>query len=258
MDGPHLTDCDILIAGHSHIAALGVPLSADGEGVVVPIPDAPAGICGFSGQWSGNRTGAYWRALAAASEGRTVVLLWSGNEHNASFLLRDPVPFDLVLDQPGLAETERGALVVPRGLIAASFESALRDLESSVGLLVASGARRVIVLETPPPKRDLDSLRGVVLQSEFWRERCAALGQSPDLPDFSPARLRLKLWSVLMDTVRALAIAAGGETLRLPGDVLDADGFLLPQYWAPDLTHANAAYGRRVVAFLAEQLRVAA
>jgi hypothetical protein len=39
------------------------------------------------------------------------------------------------------------------------------------------------------------------------------------------------------------AASVGGRFVPVPAETVDAEGYLLPAYWQPDITHANAAYG---------------
>lgn len=235
--------CRLIIAGHSHLAALGVPLSAE-EPELVPITGAPEGFCGLSGPWTGTRDKAYWQAFGAAVRDRTAVINWSGNEHNALFLLHTRPAFDFCLGSEAL---ESGALIVPRLLVAALLDRGMAALTDVVRMVADNAPRRLIVLGTPPPKRDLDSLSHIIARSDYWRGRASEMGQDSAEPVFSPPALRLKLWAVLQERMAAAAQVGGAQFVAVPAAVQDADGFLRPELWAPDLTHANRNYGAVVL-----------
>ena len=47
----------------------------------------------FTSDWVPPTTDAYWDYLIGQGAGRTVAILWSGNEHNGKFLLQQKPPF---------------------------------------------------------------------------------------------------------------------------------------------------------------------
>jgi hypothetical protein len=240
----------IIIAGHSHVAALGVSLSATAIGLE-PIAGAPDGFCGLAGPWTGTRDAAYWEALAEAARDRTAVINWSGNEHNALFLLHTPPAFDFHLGDPRHDRIAPDALILPKLLVEARLDAGMAALTGAVRLVKAHGPAALLVLGTPPPKRDLSGLAHVIAKSDFWRSRAGEIGQDSAQPIFTPPHLRLKLWAVLQERMAAAAQAGGGEFVPVPAEVQDDDGFLRPDLWADDLTHANRDYGRIVLDHLA-------
>ena len=85
----------ILIAGHSHAYALGLPgAKANSEPALVRIEP---GFDGLIGPWP--RSDLYWDVLAAEAKvgGHVVALSFLGNEHLAHFLI-EVEPFDFVDD----------------------------------------------------------------------------------------------------------------------------------------------------------------
>ena len=59
--------------------------------------------------------------------------------------------------------------------------------------------------------------------------------------------MRVAAWDALQECLQETAEAAGAQFLAIPAGAQDPDGLLMPEYCAPDATHANAAYGRLVV-----------
>jgi hypothetical protein len=52
---------------------------------------------------------------------------------------------------------------------------------------------------------------------------------------------------VLQEMFRQDANRHRVEFLPVPPEVVDTEGFLKPQFWADDLTHANPAYGQIIL-----------
>ena len=243
---------EIIIAGHSHLSALGVPLQLpDGATGLVPVPDAPPHVKALAGPWNGNRDAAYWEALAQHAAGNVIVLLWAGNQHNARFVLDAGTRFDFLLsDAPGEALLE-GAVVAPRRAVEASLRPGVDGLPPRIAMLRSAGAVRILLCETPPPRRDLSGVIHVAQGSDFWRRRMEQLQVDPESLQFYPASVRLKLWKLLM---RMTAEAGETAMISAPPEALEPEGYLAPQFGATDLTHANRDYGRILLGHLMKEL----
>jgi len=98
-------------------------------------------------------------------------------------------------------------------------------------------ACRVVHMMAPPPKRELG------------RERKKFV--SPDgevtFRQFGSPWTRLAIWRMEAEIVASHLEQFGIESCPLPERVHDPDGFLLPEFSAVDVTHANAAYGALVL-----------
>jgi hypothetical protein len=77
---------DVIIAGHSHMFALGARQCHKGHIQLEPVPGTDR-LYFLMAEWTGNRSPSYWDALVNYSRNRIVVLLYNGNKHNADFLL---------------------------------------------------------------------------------------------------------------------------------------------------------------------------
>ena len=73
------------------------------------------------------------------------------------------------------------------------------------------------------------------------------------LREVSPAPLRYKLWRLEAEIEAEVCRASGIELLPVPPAALTGSGFLRPDCYL-DPMHANAAYGRLVLAQLMERL----
>jgi hypothetical protein len=224
----------ILLTGHSHLTAYGIPLNSEAN-VVMQGGD---GLRGCSGLWiQSRRQPDYWSFAASHAEGGTVGILWGGNIHNYRFLFESEPPFDFLLDDDD--NCDPGRWLAPRRSVERALEIGLFGLDAAVKILGENGVQRIVLLETPPPRRDLALALSGAVDRAYWLKRAREMGYD-GLPAFTDARLRLKLWRLLMRMTQA---RAGVEMIPVPREACDADGFLLPELGAKDLTHANRAYG---------------
>jgi hypothetical protein len=226
----------ILIAGHSHAYALGLPgAKADAEPQVVAI--AP-GFDGLTGPWP--RTNHYWDLLAqeAKSGSYTVALSFLGNDHLAHFLIEES-PFDFVRSEDPDEDVRRAVPLVPEALVREMFKPHASTLPAILGKLKRAGVP-TLVLGTPPPKQGLESL---LATEPFFIKRLQALGMSTENVALCPSGLQLKLWRLLQTMLREAAEANGAVFVPFPADLVNEDGYLRPEYARDDVTHANAEAG---------------
>ncbi len=221
----------VVAAGHSHVLCMleslnrasrpGVAVAYNAELVDGP-PLAPE----------------YWQYVAEVAQGRTIIIVWNGNQHHAQFLVEPLPPISVWSARLG-ATTGKGT-IVPRALLRALWEPTMTGLSEALALLPQSA--RPIVLATPPPKNDLIVSANLAVERWFEPEaqgRGVAIG---DLPITAQAT-RLALWEIIQERLQEIAVSAGARFLGLPESVADDDGYLLPGLSGPDATHANADYG---------------
>lgn len=242
MSAPGTGSLATILAGHSHCTSLGVPLkTADGRSRIVPLEAADDRFVGFSGAWP--RPPEFWTQLGAAARGRTVVLVWQGNEHYAEFLLSPGRRFDFQLREEPDLPLDPDADLVPDFAAEARMGHKIPLLEAAIDALRRGGAARVIVSGTPPPKGDAALVRaGALRESYYFGPLATKLGLTLEDIAFSPPLLMYKLWRVLQRQLEAAARRKGAEFVHAP-PATQRDGFLLDSMAAGDATHANAAYG---------------
>jgi hypothetical protein len=214
---------DIVVAGHSHTVAIAGRYTAETP-TLVPIAQS---LFAFLGPWP--RAGDYWQGLNAVVAGRSLAMSWAGAEYKF-FLFDDGQP----IDETAVRKT---------------FAAVLQPL---YGLLLGywnNDAGAICMIGHPPPKP-----AGALLELE------SMLNREPELlaewQKLGAAKMRnegqrLLLWEIQQDLLANVAQYCRCNFLRPPSASVDADGFLKPDYWYNDLTHANAAYGRLVI----DQLR---
>lgn len=239
----------ILIAGHSHVAALGVPLVRDGyELLRIGHGDVP--IFGLVGGWPLEDTD-YWEQVAHHAEGRVVAILWRGNQHFHHFLIMPDAGFDFVLDSEPQLDVDPHRPLVPEATVIEFMRADMIDLDAIIEAIHAAGGQ-VVLCGTPPPKGDAGFVREKILHEGYFRKTAEELGADLETIEISPPRLLYKLWKVMQNSLRDVATRHGARFMPVPETLQTSDGFLHPDYYAGDVTHANRAYGDVVLRQLAQ------
>jgi hypothetical protein len=253
-----------VVAGHSHIAAFGVPISSPDRAPTLSELAHPSGRFRImTGEWP--RTESYWGEVCKAAAGNVVALFWLGNQPLARYLLEPDERFDFVLSSEPELWLDDTATIVPEAMVRASFQPTLRGLAHLLRLLHVAGAHTV-VCGTPPPCGNDEWIINYLVnnprwhrfrhtrhddapsaQGHFWVEALPSdAAVDPGTIRLTPRVLRYKLWAVLQTLVSETAAAAGAQFVASPRTAQTDDGFLAEDYRF-DITHANGAYGALVL-----------
>ncbi|KQU05618.1 hypothetical protein ASG60_02865 [Methylobacterium sp. Leaf469] len=231
----------IVIAGHSHRKALGVARGDRAEApALLPLDTEDRRFVGLSGS---PKQAVYWDRLCAHASGRRLALAWEGNRYNDAFLLQGSPAFDLVVAELAHLPLRDNAVVVPERAVRARFAETGAGLAAFLERLAAHGPARVVLVSAPPPKADAARLAELIGIGAYGAKLAAAHGLDPHDLALTPATVRLKLWQVEQNVQRAVADRFCIAFVPAPAACADADGCLHPDYWAHDVTHANASYG---------------
>ena len=244
---------EIIIAGDSHTVALLGHREIEEDFCLLPV-EGQSGILGLYGSWP--RNAKYWNALARYAPGRVTVVVWRGNDHNACFLIEQSPVFDFVCRRSASMRLEEDAVIIPEAIVRAKFRPSVAPLHDVLSDLTEQPGCRIVVAGTPPPKGDDDELRSLLRKEAYYCEVAEQLGIALEEARLTPPIIRLKLWQVLQDLYQEQAEQDGVKFLPVPDITRDDVGFLKKEFWAPDATHANAAYGRVMLDHLAHQLRI--
>lgn len=165
-----------------------------------------------------------------------LVLSRLGTQHYAYGTFQMDPPFSVVdLD----TRQNRGPLeweVIPIAVLTQALAMPHRDWSLEARLRRATTAR-TLHLAPPPAKRNLVNVG----------KRTVAPGAEPVLRIYNDPFVRLAVWKIEMAVLAGHLGHLGIEPLPPPGDACDEDGFLLPEFGADDVGHANAAYGELVL-----------
>ncbi len=164
-----------------------------------------------------------------------LALAVGGNQHQIFGLVRHPEAFDFF--EPGGGDVRPDHAVIPYRALRDIFEGGLRGRDYATWKRVVDGATRCRVLHlTPvPPKADEAHIRRR-LETAFVEQGLAEKG-------ITPAEIRLKIWRLQVSLFRAICDEEALPLLPPPPDTQTDEGFLRPEYYADDATHANASYG---------------
>ncbi len=168
-----------------------------------------------------------------------VLSMIGGNQHAVFSTIQHPQPFDF-FDPNGFSPPETGSQIVPYRAVEDVFSDGLRkgDGRSLQAMRRATRAQMFHILP-PPPKRDNQFIERHH-ESLFANEGIERRG-------VSAPELRLKFWLLQTRILEELCAGLGIEVLRPPPGTTDEAGFLLPDYYANDATHANHVYGELVL-----------
>ncbi|HEV7305246.1 hypothetical protein [Ensifer sp.] len=240
--GIKLTGRRLLLAGHSHSTALGVPnTSPDAPFGAVPIDIAGGRVIALP--VPGSRTPAYWDAVVEQSVDTTVLLVWNGNQHLAKFLFEAGKPFDFyIANRPDIAV--QPVDLIPESLIREILDRGNALLQPFLKRLQGVPGCKTVLLGTPPPKGDDGVLRQLVSKEVYFVEMAERMGFDLNTITFTDRLVRRKLWLVVQDLLAEAADAAGSAFMPVPEAVMDDEGFLKKELWREDATHANPEYGR--------------
>ena len=171
---------------------------------------------------------------------RDIVLsMVGGNQHAVFSTIQHPQPFDF-FDRAQNPVAKSSVEIVPYRALEAIFGRGLRKGDGkSLEALRAATAARVVHIIPPPPKRDNNHIEQHH-ETLFAANDLAKLGVSP------PA-LRLKFWNLQTHILETLCAELGIEVMMPPRRTVDEAGFLRPEFYAQDATHANWHYGERVL-----------
>lgn len=167
-----------------------------------------------------------------------VLSMIGGNQHAVLSTISHPQPFDFYTIE-GDSPPAGGVEIVPYRALAETFSTGLGKGDGKALEAIRSATRaRVVHVCAPPPKADNDFI-AKHHETLFAQGGIASRGVSP--PEF-----RLKFWKLQVRVLQRLCKRIGIEMMMPPGRTV-SDGFLRPEFYATDATHANWRYGERVI-----------
>ena len=166
------------------------------------------------------------------------ISMFGGNAHNALTLLEHPRPFDIIIPENPILPLIPNTEIIPFGYI----DDFLRKLTESYILNmvcmrnVTTGS--VLHIESPPPVGSdqfvLDHLEGYFLDQSKH-------------PHIAPALLRYKMWRAHSRIIKSACDSCNIEFLPVPEEAMTSEGYLKPEGYSDDSTHANGWYGACVM-----------
>lgn len=178
--------------------------------------------------------------VGTLDEATCLFLSLPGTYHNIIGLVRPEIEFDFMLRPDDVPVS--GAQLIPHRVVAGAFDHHLQT-ETLVPKLRAAAKGRVYVLACPPPKEDNAFMLGHLLAK--WNKPYR--GQDIAANGLNRPPLRRKLWVLECQRMEAWAASLDIGFAAAPQGCFDEQGFLAPQFYATDATHANADYGSLVL-----------
>lgn len=182
---------------------------------------------------------AFLRIVSRLDEKDVVISMIGGNQHAVLSTIQHPQPLDFFTPEAAPRSLE-GVQIIPYRTMFEIFSQGLRKGDAKMlEALRKATAARVIHVIPPPPKQD-NAFIEQFHESLFAREGLAARG-------VSPAELRLKFWTLQTRVLVKICKELGIKPMMPPRLAVDEGGFLRPDYYANDATHANWLYGERLL-----------
>lgn len=236
---PREPEVEIVLFGHSHTRAVQLAVERRlRKGLTAPVQPLRAkaeknglivGDVSFS---------EFLQRVSKLRSSDVVLSMIGGNQHAVFGTIQHPQPFDFFPVDDCTSSRENIELI-PRRAIEEVLGTAFRNGDG--GMLKAlrrATAARVVHVLPPPPKGD-NNFIAVHHGQYFARLGIDGLG-------ISPPQLRLKLWQLQADLVGNFCRDRGVKVFMPPGKATE-NGFLRPDYYAKDTTHANWLYGELVL-----------
>lgn len=191
----------------------------------------------------------YFALLARVAEGKSIAIVWNGNQQNADFLVESSPAFRVF--RAGISNSGTGGWL-PRQVLREYWKPSFGQLWAALPLLTSVAT--VYLIGTPPPKSQT-TLRSFIQRDPYFLERAAQLGMDITELKVTEFSTRLAMWEILQEMLKESAERFGAVFIPVPDDVMDSEGAMLRQYCRDDATHANSQYGARLWKEVATTMR---
>jgi hypothetical protein len=231
----------LLIVGHSHVNSYGGHSGRSQDDYEMNPIDESRGFWRIGGHYNND---GYWDAAVELAKTFRMAICWQGNQHWTNFMFLER-PFDFALASHPEMVVDRSVELVSERQVREHFQPHMSyHLENDVlTRMLATGGQRPVVLGTPPPKGDEEAIRRAMQSESFFATLASDLGLDPDKVPLAPPYFRLKLWFLVQQMMRETADRLEVEFWPVSASTMTEEGYLRPEYWGMDVTHANAAYG---------------
>ena len=172
-----------------------------------------------------------------------VVSAIGGNQHAVFSTIQHPTPFDFFEQGNDSVASDDTVQIIPKRMLASIFDAGIRNGDGQqLSALRGATKARVFHLVPPPPKENNAHILSYH-ETKFAEDDIVSLGVSP------PA-LRLKFWKLQASILGQFCGENAIEIIYPIAAALTPDGYLSPDYYANDATHANGRYGELVLQHL--------
>jgi hypothetical protein len=188
--------------------------------------------------------------VAEAAANTVIASVMGGNQHQVFGLVQHPEPFDFI-EPESPSSWDKQRTLIPYRSIWVTFEKGLRGKDGQrLTALREMAGRPIYHLAPPPPKESAEHILKK-FETAFAEAGLATKG-------VTPGPIRLKIWRLQCAVLKYLCEQWDIRLLPPPDGTQTPEGFLKPEYYANDATHANASYGELVLQQLEMTAREAA
>jgi hypothetical protein len=170
------------------------------------------------------------------------VLVFSigGNQNHLLALVQHPIPFDVFTTD--MIGPEANRHYIPYYQI---YDVYLHFLTTDVSRMteLKQAANCSVFMALPPPPKENNIFLLEHAGDTFIRFGVRDLGVS------EPA-LRLKMYKIQCDIISRISSDSSISVIPPPAECVTASGYLKPEYYAKDATHANTDYGHAMLKHL--------
>ncbi len=175
-----------------------------------------------------------------------VCLVIGGNENAHVGMFEHAVPFSVGEATMGAAPADPSRHFIPYQVMKSHFERRVStNLFRSIFKQFPNSAK--VIANTPPPVGEWEHISNNL---GAFKDR---LTQGP-----APLPLRLQLYRIQSLVLKEEAERQGAQFVDVPDNVATEEGFLKPEFYNPDPTHGNLAYGRLMLAKVMKEIGAAA
>lgn len=242
----------LIAVGNSHLAAVLSAFEAWAEPTLSVVPVSlwdpalqPAWTVAKGVVTYGTAFTAELQEAGRTHPGADAICCWGSNAHFSTALMPKGPPFDFVLPWMPDLPPDPARNLVPYDMVREHVANSIRPY---AGLLRATrDALSGPVWSVPPPPPLADTARVHALVADTLEPKLARQVRADRIA--SPS-VRLKLWYLAVEAMRAMTAEIGAHFLEPPPLALDEAGFLRSDL-AADALHANATFGRMLIDHLA-------
>lgn len=161
-----------------------------------------------------------------------------GNQHAILSTIQHEVAFDFCSE--GMEPASATVHMIPNRAIKEYLSAGVYGRDGQMLRAMRNATRaRIVHIVPPPPKKDAEHILRHQ-ETHFSEGNIAQLG-------VSDALLRKKAWDLQATILKELCRELEIEILMPPEESQCPEGFLAKEFYARDITHANAQYGELVL-----------
>jgi hypothetical protein len=200
--------------------------------------------------------GSYWDLIYGKINNKAAIISWKGNQHIVGAIFNSGAQFDFLLPGESNDNLDENVTIIPISVVKKWFLNSVAGLSKVIHGMMDSGATKVIVLGTPPPKGNDLELIGKLKRSPRFIEAANRVGVHLESKDaLTPIEQRVKLWRFLQILYGDIAKESGATFLSHPSGSESENGSLKPEFDNGDITHDNGKYGELMLEKLVNHLK---